>query len=328
MWNIKKSGGPKYKDCHDHALESYSGWDDLINSKTKTPSEKNILVAMSANEGDMDAVQAYDSEIITVGAMQKTVNAKGTGELPRQLAQFRDDPSTRQVFDREIGSKGYSIDKKIIGKNKDGTPKYGSNDAIYFTDPKNPDAKPITGAALDQFIQTHRERWVDTLGPFRSLGRTPEFQKKQVLDFNARLINATDKTPTGYQHPISDYVTSEYGGALVLDQDVNRPGYVQDDFGKALDKFYKANPKVSKDPALWADADRAAYEKSILKNYGALRRGTDMQKRTSKLAQKNLSTDPDSLSFPWTGHLLYVLTAWYGRWWSSYSCHCLEMPAI
>ena len=292
------SGGPKYKDCHDHTLDSYSGWDDLIESKVKTPSEKKVLVAMSANEGDMDAVQSSDSEIVTVGAMQKTVNSQGQSELPIQLREFRDDPATAAVFERELGAKGYSIGPDVVGKKKDGSPKYGSADTLYFTDPKNPLAKPMTGAALDQFIQTHADRRADLLGPFRSLGRTPEFQRKQVLDFNDRLVNATSKTPTGYKHEIGDYVTSEKGAALVLDQDVNRPGFVSGDFGSALDRFYAEHPKASKDPALWTAEQRAIYEPAILEKYSAIRRGTDMAGRAAKLGRAGLSSTPGSLGFP------------------------------
>ena len=291
-------GGPKYKDCHDHTLGAYAGWDELIAAKVKTPSEKNVLVAMSANEGDLDAVQAYDSEIVTLGAMQKTVNPQGQGELPIQLREFRDDPATAAVFERELGSKGYSIGANVIGKNKDGTPKLGSADVLYFTDPKNPAAKPITGPALDQFIQTHADRRADTLGPFRALGRTPEFQKKQVLDFNDRLVNATAKKPAGYVHEIGDYVSLEKASALVLDQDVNRPGYVRTDFGQALDKFYADHPSAPKDPGLWTSAQQAVFEPVITDNYSALRRGTDMLNRAVKLGQAGLSEVPGSLDFP------------------------------
>lgn len=292
------SGGPKYKDCHDHTLASFAGWDDLIKSNTKTNSEKNVLVAMSANEGDLDAVQAYDSEIVSMGAMQKTVNPSGAGELLQQLAEFRDDPATAAVFRRELGAKGFSIAPQILGKNKDGTPRTGPDDALYFTDPKDPHAKPITGPALDQFIQTNKDRWAETLGPFRSLGRTPEFQRKQVLDFNNRLVFSLDNVPTGYKHPIRAYVTSEMGSALVLDQDVNRPNYVTTDFGAALKEFYSDYPDAARDPSTWTTANRLEYEKSIVENYSALRRTTDSAARAAKLARQNLSAAPGSLSFP------------------------------
>lgn len=293
-----KGGGPQYKDCHDFTLGNFSGWDALIKSERKTVSEKNVLVAMSANEGDLDSVQAYDSEIISVGAMQKTVNSDGAGELPKQLAEFNADTETAAVFTRELGEKGYSLAKNIIGKNKDGTPKYGNDDLLYFTDPKNPAAQPMTGAKLDQFIQNHADRRLDTLGPFRSLGRTPEFQRKQVLDFNDRLIGALDKVPSGYNCSIGDYVTSEYASALVVDQDVNRPGYVKKDFGAALDKFYIANPKAAKDPTLWTRDEAQQYQPKIVEFYQNLRRGTDMATRAANLFNFGLSSLPESLEFP------------------------------
>jgi hypothetical protein len=176
--------------------------------------------------------------------------------------------------------------------------KTGKDDTLYFTDPKNPEAQPFTGKDLDQFIQTNRDRWDDTLGPFRSLGRTPEFQRKQVLDFNDRLVGALRKKPKGYAHEIGNYVTSEHGAALVLDQDVNRPGYVKKDFGKALDKFYSSNPQVSKDPSAWGADQRQVYEQEVLENYAGVRRGTDMDKRAAKLSEAGLSDVPNSLTFP------------------------------
>ncbi|GJL42791.1 MULTISPECIES: hypothetical protein [Enterobacter cloacae complex] len=37
---------------------------------------EKILVAMSENEGDMGAIQSFDSEVISAGAMQKLLKAK------------------------------------------------------------------------------------------------------------------------------------------------------------------------------------------------------------------------------------------------------------
>lgn len=292
------AGGPQYKACHDHTLGDYPGWDDLIHRNVKTPSEKNVLVAMSANEADMDGVQAYDSQTLSAGAMQKTVNPAGSGELSQQLYEFRNDPATAPVFQRELGDKGYAVDKPVIGQNADGTPKLGDKPVLSFTDPKVPGAAAISGAALKNMVRTQADRWADTLGPFRSLGRTPEFQTKQVLDFNDRLVSSLDKTPTGYSHSIGDYVTSEGGSALVLDQDVNAPGFVQSDFGKALKSFYTATPGAAADPTTWTDAQRAAYEPAITSAYSAVRRGTDMPLRASNLAAAGLSNTPGSLSFP------------------------------
>ncbi len=255
---------------------------------------------MSANEGDLDAVQAYDSQIVSIGAMQKTVNPGGQGELPVQLREFRDDPATQSVFDRVLGSKGYSLDRPILGKNKDGSIKYGS-DTLSYIDPKTPNASSITGSDLSDFIRNNRDRWPDTLGPFRELGRTPEFQRKQILDFNDRLTKSLNVTPKGYSNSIGDYVTSEHGSALVLDQDVNAPGNVSRNFGQALNQFYTANPKISTDPTTWTAAERAGHEAAIIENYSKLRVGTDMAGRAARLAGAGLSSNPGSLLFPTPG---------------------------
>ncbi len=65
---------------HSSALRRFS------ESGQMTDSEHRILVAMSENEGNIDAVQAYDSEIFTAGACQKTVNKTGKGEFSTQVA--------------------------------------------------------------------------------------------------------------------------------------------------------------------------------------------------------------------------------------------------
>src|SRR5699024_7111461 len=46
-------------------------------------------IAMSENEGNFDAVHSYDSEAVTAGAMQKTVNSNGFGELSEQVLKFK-----------------------------------------------------------------------------------------------------------------------------------------------------------------------------------------------------------------------------------------------
>lgn len=71
------------------ALDSYQNWDILLSGKRITAEEKSIITGMSDNEGKLDSVQSYDSEIVTVGAMQKTININGCGEFPAQMAAFK-----------------------------------------------------------------------------------------------------------------------------------------------------------------------------------------------------------------------------------------------
>lgn len=60
-----------------------------------TAGEKKIIVVMSGNEAKINGVQCYDSEVITAGAMQKTVKVSGAGELPAQIKKSRINIQTR-----------------------------------------------------------------------------------------------------------------------------------------------------------------------------------------------------------------------------------------
>jgi len=61
--------GPVYHGTKK--LNRFSGWDDLISKGKATSDEKAIVIAMSSNEGAMDAVQAWDWQTFSAGAMQK-----------------------------------------------------------------------------------------------------------------------------------------------------------------------------------------------------------------------------------------------------------------
>lgn len=75
---------------------------------------------------------------------------------------------------------------------------------------------------------------------------------------------------------------TKLGKATALDQHINRPAYVKEDFGKALNHFYKENPSVSKNPNNWKDSHET-YENEILEYYGKHRRGTHMPLRYNQL---------------------------------------------
>jgi len=90
--------------------------------------------------------------------------------------------------------------------------------------------------------------------------------------------------PVGYAYSLSAYLQSKLGKATVLDQHINRPAYVDNDFGKALDKFFKKNPTVDRNPNNWG-ANHYMYEKTILDDYGKKRRGTKMSDRYDDLKE-------------------------------------------
>jgi hypothetical protein len=250
-------------------LGDYTKWADLVANNTVTEDEKNILIAMSENEGKLDAVQSYDSEIITAGAMQKTINPEGYGELPIQMWEFKTLHPEKYACYVE-NCKWLIEEEKTERKNAAGV-------VISTTLKYKASYDGVTAAALKAKIRAGFEASkygskveCKPMEPIINLMKDDDYQIKQIKDFIKRLNSALDKTPTGYSYKISDFVKSNLGKATVLDHDVNRPGHVANCFGEALDGFFKANSKVSKNPADW-DTKFADYETKILEIYGPLR---------------------------------------------------------
>jgi hypothetical protein len=119
-------------------LDRFAGWDDLIRSNKASEDEKSIVIAMSNNEGALDAVQAWDWQTFSAGAMQKTVNPEGFGELPQQIMEFKTDNPA--LFDELFTICGWSIEKDGIGAR------------IYYC-AEETDGVKITGIQLYDFIK-------------------------------------------------------------------------------------------------------------------------------------------------------------------------------
>jgi hypothetical protein len=107
-----------------------------------------------------------------------------------------------------------------------------------------------------------------------------------LKDFIDRLRNKVLPIKPSLKDPytLEDYLKSKLGKATVLDHHVNRPGYVKTDFKNALERFFKNNPTVSRNPYDWS-FNHAKYERIILDDYGNNRRGTDMAARYKKLVK-------------------------------------------
>lgn len=256
-------------------LADYKHWDELIKDKKVTKEEKEILVGMSENEGKLDSVQSYDSEILTVGAMQKTVNPQGKGEFPIQVAEFKEKypAKYKELFE----DCGWTVE----------------SNTMYYKDPNDSGATKITGSALKTKIREgfkesefKKKLKCTPLEPIAKASQDKDFQAKQVEDFIDRLKNKVlPIKPKGYSYTLKQYLKSKLGKATALDHHINRPGYVKTDFGKALDTFFANNSTVSKNPGEWGDK-HAEYEKTILDDYGVNRRGTDMKGRYNKMKAK------------------------------------------
>ncbi|WP_429443927.1 glycoside hydrolase family 19 protein [Paraburkholderia sp. 40] len=228
---------------------------------TVSESEYRIIVAMSENEGKIDAVQSYDSEIVTAGAMQKTVNSQGRGELAMQVAEFKvtNEADYHDLFE-------------TCGWTVEGT---GESATMFYMHAELTQGKKLTGSPLKEIIRQGCS--VDNFGktvkniPLAVIAHAitfKSFETKQLMDFIDRLREIVlPKIPRGYQYTIADYFQSDLGRAAALDQSVNRPGYVGRDLGRSLDVIRARHPGLSRNPREWG-VDRSRYEREIADHYG------------------------------------------------------------
>ncbi|HEY0229783.1 MAG TPA: hypothetical protein VGC55_00910 [Dokdonella sp.] len=299
VWSVMRDGkthtkvvseGPSYPLNPQRDIASSPAWNTLIANGTASSSTREVVSTVATNEGlgSLDAVQAYDDQIASLGAMQKTISPTGQGELPKQVYEFsQSDPASYKAL---FADKGWTAAHTGQGN--------GAGDyTMSYQDPGDPKALPITGTALSSYVKQPNDpaRWQNTLGPLLQAGRDPAFQQKQIGDFVGRLNDALAKVPAGFTQPISSYVTSQQGAALVLDQDVNRPSFVARDFGKALNTFFSKNPTVNRDPTQWTAQERQSYERDIVKDYIPVRVTRDSQLRATNIQLSPLKPDAGSL---------------------------------
>lgn len=153
--------------CYGTSLAEWNGWDEMIAHGCATAEERDIIIAMSANEGSFEAVQSYDSMALTFGAMQKTVNLTGGGEFSDQLTAF--EKKDAATYQRLFADHGWTVEAgKTYHRDAAGTKR--------------------TGSALQAYLRSasHADQ-AAALGPLRSAGRDPAFRKQQICDFIARL---------------------------------------------------------------------------------------------------------------------------------------------
>ena len=261
--------GPIYKGLNP--LNTYSRWNELISSGAISLDEKKILIAMSANEGNLDSVQSYDSEIFTAGAMQKTINSIGQGELPIQMNKFKErHPDLFQKYFKCCGWDVHKVSNKYTA---------------YYKSKTGKELKAIIRKGFTSSTYGEKVKNSATAAFIEAISSN-EYQDIQLEDFTDRLNNIALKiNPRNYTYIISDYVKSNLGKATVLDHHINRPAQVAKYFGRALNVFFASHPTVSKKPSDWGN-NHTAYEKIIIDYYGVHRSGTDMINRYNKMKAK------------------------------------------
>lgn len=225
---------------------------------TLAPSRLRVMQAVSANEGMLEAINTFDNAFLTFGAFQWTVGVgDGAGELPAFIDRLKQ--SNESVFNECFG-------------------KFGLDTASINT----PAASPATGFfTLDGSIvrkAADKEKKLRTLEwafRFFQAGHNDVVRQVEAEHAAGRIDLFYRKVPIR-NRVIADYVTSEFGVGLILDEHVNRPGHVNPPVGtsstiaRAVNQF--VSEKGSDDPENWTDAD----EGRLLDIYIQIRNQTNM----------------------------------------------------
>jgi hypothetical protein len=207
------------------------------------PSLIRVVQAVSRNEGRLEAVNSYDNCFLSFGLFQWTSGAKDQpGELAGLLALIR--RSDPQAFDDCFGRYGLGVALQNDGKTG------------FLT---------LAGAALKTAQDKEALRSADWAYRFWKAGQNDGVRAAE-LDFAAARVPGFLRLPVAGR-AVRDWLSSEYGVALLLDEHVNRPGHVPGTLKNAIDGLPPGT-----DPARWGDAEEA----DLILRYIAAREATNM----------------------------------------------------
>ncbi|MEM7373424.1 MAG: peptidoglycan-binding protein [Bacteroidota bacterium] len=194
----------------------------LLSEIGMTVSTLNVISAVSQNEGKLEAINTYDNSFMTFGMFQWTIGAKsGKGELAALLKKIKEQDD--DVFFKYFGQYGLDVHNKKTNST------YG-----YLT---------LNGRLLNKARKKERLRTTEWAIRFWKAGHDPLVQAVEIEHAANRLKTFYWKDKfkaNGFL--LSELVTSEYGVALLLDNHVNRPGFVKKCIAKAMNQTGLSNP--------------------------------------------------------------------------------------
>jgi hypothetical protein len=202
---------------------------DFINSNQQTlselpgltPSAVNVMIAVAENEGNMDAINTWDNSFMTFGMFQWTLGAgQDPGELPAFVKKVKEQKP--ELFSKYYAQ--YGLD--VIDTNEI---------AGYFT----LNGKKIMTPAEKEILRTPEWGFI-----FGTSGHDPEIRAMEIQHALSRIntfYRSKSYRPNG--HYIADLITSEYGIGLLLDNHVNRPGYIKKCLEQALEETGLTEPE-------------------------------------------------------------------------------------
>jgi hypothetical protein len=224
-----------------------------------SPSLTRIMRAVSVNEGRLEAINTWDGAFLSYGVYQWTAGAdNGNGELANVLDCLRS--ASLDAFQEYFGHHGIDV---AIGPPKAGVLRKG-----FIV---------LNGVRLDEPKKKEELRRPIWAYRFWRAGHDPDVRKCQIEQAAAR-IGTFYKQPSAMLggKAVGDFVKSEYGVALLLDQHVNRPGHVPKTLADAVKSFVASTGRS--DPGSWTSAD----ERAVLERYLTARAGTSMTDSTKR----------------------------------------------
>jgi hypothetical protein len=212
-----------------------------------------VVRAMCVNEGGLEAVNSYDGSFMSSGIFQWTAGAgDGPGELAALLSRFESasaeayaDCFGRYGLDTEVGPGAFTGRLVLDGNRLDSA---------------------ADKAPLQKVAWAYR---------FWRAGHHPDFRSAQLALAASRIDRFIDLAVGG--RSVGEWLTSQYGIALVLDEHVNRPGHVPGTLGSALTSLF-GNQVAAQDPPTWGQAD----ELRLIDAYLAARAPTSMTDSTGR----------------------------------------------
>ena len=214
----------------------------MLKKQGMSDSALNVMIGVSENEGALDAINTWDSAFMSFGMFQWTIGqGKEKGELPALFKKIK--AANPDIFEKYYGQHGIDVSSSTNST-------YGS--------------LSLTGNVLNQPNEKTQMRAPKWCFLFWKAGQDPVVQAVSLQHAFDRI--GTFARSSRFQingHDVADIVTSEYGMALVLDNHVNRPGYIKSCLTKAMDA---AGLKGS-DPKKWT----TDHERKLIAQYLRIR---------------------------------------------------------
>lgn len=226
---------------------------------TISPSRLAVMRAVSKNEGNLEAINTYDNAFLSIGIYQWTAGP-GTdpGELEGLLYRYK--TTNTAAFNAYFGSFGLDINVPA--------PKPNVLHTGFMVLGGKTLKTPADKAVLRDPIWAYR---------FWRAAHDNSFRACQIQHAVSR-IDVFHNAPLGLAGGLhlKDYVTSEYGIALLLDQHINRPGHVPKTLVTAISKYLGQGGATN--PATWSTGD----ENKMLDIYVDERASTSMTDSTKR----------------------------------------------